>query len=91
MGFKVIFSDNFVNDLRDITSYISKDNPQAAITLGDALISEALSLDEHPNRGSKIRGRSGARKLVYKSYLIIYEIHGQTVEILGCIHGSRIQ
>jgi hypothetical protein len=25
MGFKVVFSNNFVNDLKDITSYISRD------------------------------------------------------------------
>ena len=54
MGFKVIFSDNFVNDLRDITSYISKDNPQAAITLGDA--------SRVAGFGRSVPGRSGDRR-----------------------------
>jgi toxin ParE1/3/4 len=91
MGFKVTFSENFVAELREIVSHISRDNPQAAIELGDALIDEALTLEHFPQRGGTVRGRPGARKLVHGNYLILYEIKGASVEILGCLHGARIK
>ena len=39
------------------------------------------TLKENPNRGSK--HYHGARKIMYKKYMIIYKVHGSTVYIIG--------
>ena len=81
------------DDLREIVAFIAQDNPQAAVTFRDRLIAEAETLVRFPNRGRLMRRRGNVRKLVCRSYLILYRIseyqRKRTVEILRFWHGAR--
>ena len=54
MDFKVIFMKRATRDMEQIVARIAKDNPGAALRLGDELIDEALSLAQFPERGSVV-------------------------------------
>lgn len=91
MGFKVILTQAALNDLEEISDYISRDNPRAAQRVATDLLSRAESLSEMPRRGKAMRGRAGVRRLVRNPYLIVYRIDEVTraVMVLRFWHGAR--
>jgi toxin ParE1/3/4 len=72
-----------MEDLEDITDYVSEFNPRAARTLFTTLFERCLSLARHPRRGRLVRTRSGQtyRRLVEGQYAIIYEVSPDRVVI----------
>ena len=91
MDYEVILTEPARDDLREIVAFIAQDNPQAAVTFRDRLIAEAETLVRLPHRGRLMRRRGNVRKLVCRSYLILYRIaeSRRTVEILRFWHGAR--
>ena len=91
MDYEVVLTEPARDDLRDIVDFIAQDNPQAAVIFRDRLIAEAETLIRFPYRGRLMRRRENVRKLVYRSYLIVYRITEprRTVEILRFWHGAR--
>ena len=51
MDYKILISPRAREDLRVIVRFIARDNPTAAIRLGQLLIEKALSLENLPFRG----------------------------------------
>ncbi len=51
MGYKVIWADEAVRDLRQLVAFISTGNPSAAVKPGEALIEKSLILADHPRLG----------------------------------------
>jgi toxin ParE1/3/4 len=80
-------------DLRNIVSYIAKENPNAAETLGRELLDQAISLESLPHRGSRVKKRRGLLKSIHGNYLIYYRIQAQKkiVEIVAFKHGAQIK
>ncbi len=68
MGRKVILSPSAQSDLSDIVSYVAQHNQDAAVRLGDALITRAEVLAGvsrvGPPRAGVITGRSCARPFI---------------------------
>ena len=91
MDYEVVLTEPARDDLRDILYFIAQDNPQAAVIFRDRLIAEAETLIRFPYRGRLMRRRENVRKLVYRSYLIVYRIteSRRTVQILRFWHGAR--
>jgi toxin ParE1/3/4 len=91
VGFKVILSQKAVNDLEGIVDYISRDDPGAALRVGNDLVNRAESLAEMPWRGRALHKRPGVRRIVRNPYLIIYRIDEaeKAVMVLRFWHGSR--
>ena len=91
MGFQVVISTLAKADLREITEYIAKDNPASAVRFANALLDEALSLEQSPMRGSGLRRKPGVRRLVRSPYLIYYRVEEdtKTVQVLRFWHGAR--
>jgi len=91
MDYRVIFSRPALRDLGEIARYIAKDNPAAAERVGLQLLALSESLTTMPRRGRELKGRSGVRQLVHKSYLISYRIKesDQCVYILRFWHSKR--
>jgi plasmid stabilization system protein ParE len=90
--YKVIISPPARRDLRSIGQYIARDNPEAAKKFCRNLLLEARTLKIFPDRGLRV-ARSNARLIVYRTYLIFYEIDtniGQ-VKILRFWHSARSQ
>jgi len=54
MGVPVILTPQSQADLREIVSFIARDNPDQAVRFGDALIDEALSFHTFPERGRMV-------------------------------------
>ena len=77
--------------LRDIFNYISKDNPQAAISTINSIYEKAQILKEFPESGN-IYKRSQShhiRILLYGHYRIAYLVKPDgNIDIIGVFHGS---
>jgi toxin ParE1/3/4 len=93
MGKRVIISPAARVDLKAIVEYIAQDNPKVAISFGNKLIVHALSLATHSLRGRVLDSEEApnVRYLVFKSYLIIYEVDeiNAAVTIHRFWHGAR--
>jgi toxin ParE1/3/4 len=93
MDFQVIWTESAISDLRDICSYISRDNPAASEKVGHGILSHVKILETFPFIGPAYpRGSSGTiREIVYGNYRIFYEIAEKTnlVHVLRVWHGAR--
>lgn len=93
MDFKVIWSEAAIGDLRDLCSYIARDNPEAARRMGRGILDHVRILTSFPLIGpSYPRGSRGPlREIVFRSYRIFYDVSesSRSVEILHIRHGAR--
>ena len=91
MGCKIIFSPQAISDLESATRYIAKDDPDAAIRVGNALIDRVSILENFPLLGSLYPKRPGVRKLVSRPYIIFYRlrVEANCVDILRYWHGTQ--
>jgi len=91
MGCKVIFSPQAIVDLEAVVRFIARENPEAAVRIGDALIDRVAILENFPQLGSKYSKRPGVRKLVSKPYVIFYRFREKenAVDILRYWHGAQ--
>jgi toxin ParE1/3/4 len=89
VDYEVVLTEPARDDLRDIVDFIAQDNPQATVIFRDRLIAEAEILIRFPYRGRLMRRRETVRKLVYRSYLIVYRITESRRTILRFWHGAR--
>ena len=48
MDFKIVWTLRSREDLRDIATFIAKDNPPAALKLGDLIFARVDSLEQFP-------------------------------------------
>lgn len=92
MGCQVIWTDEAIEDLRQLVAYISKDNPDAAGKLGEKLIQKSMLLADHPRFGKVFRqlGRDNIREMAVPPDRLIYEIDDVGLKIFVRIlhHGA---
>jgi addiction module RelE/StbE family toxin len=91
MGCKIIFSPQAIEDLEANLRFISKNNPEAALRIGNALIDRVAILENFPLLGSRYAKRPGLRKLVSRPYVIFYRFREKEniVDILRYWHGAQ--
>ena len=93
MVYKVIWAPRALEELREITNYIRRDNPAAARSFGLKLIEKAESLATLPERGRVIRKfqNPNIREIFLGPYRIAYRIRQnlEQVEIARIWHGAR--
>lgn len=93
MGRKVIISPSAQSDLSDIVSYVARHNQDAAVRLGNTLITRAELLAQFPEMGCRVReyNRADLREIIYRSYRIIYRLpmDQRIVEIVRFWHAAR--
>jgi toxin ParE1/3/4 len=93
MGYKVIWTDEAIAELRELVVFISNKNPSAAIKLGEALIQKSMILAEHPRLGRMLRKSptDSLQELIVSPYRLIYEINDKnlTVNVRLLWHGAR--
>ncbi len=93
MGYKVIWTDEAIIDLRQLVVFISSGHPAAAIKLGEALIQKSMVLALQPRLGRMLRKspKDSVRELIVPPYRLVYEIDDQAsamyVRLLW--HGAR--
>lgn len=85
---RLIWSPRARDDLIEIQTYITTDNPEAARRLVAELFAVTRSLLDYPDRGRPIpRGRREIALI--RPYLIRYVVVGEEVRILSIRHGAR--
>lgn len=85
---KIVWTEEAVEHLEAIVTYVSVYDPVAAERLAERLIALADSLAEFPDRGRDAGG--GRREMtVVWPYTIRYRVQGDTVVILRIRHGAR--
>lgn len=91
MGWKVIFAPQAYARLEEIVRFIARDDPSAAIRLGDYLVDRAESLAGFPELGTPYRKRPHVRRLLCKPYLIYYRLRAEekVIEIMDFWHSAR--
>ena len=72
-----------------MTQYIAKDNPRAAVEMGDTLMQKAEKLDHHPALGRVGRVPNTRELVVHPNYILIYRVVDGMVEILRVLHAAQ--
>ena len=79
MPYKVTISNNALNNIEEIISYISQDNPYRAISFTKELLDKVKSILElFPLSGRKYKER---RLLVHSGYYIFYKLDEKNKEV----------
>jgi toxin ParE1/3/4 len=93
VDFKIVWTLRSRADLRDIATFIAKDNPDAALRLGALIFDRVNSLKKFPELGRVVpeRNQPAIREIVVKNYRTIYRVrkNEKIVEILRVWHGAR--
>jgi toxin ParE1/3/4 len=82
--------DRTRQDLREIFSYIAKENPRSARALLAEIKERVGVLIDQPQLG-RTGSVEGTRELVLTgtSYILPYRVQGQLIQILAVFHGAR--
>lgn len=88
---EVKWTNNAIEDLKEISKYISRDSPKYARILTNQIFEIVKHLEQFPNLGRVVPEYedSKIRELLYKNYRIIYKIKKEFLEIITIFHGSR--
>ena len=85
---RVVWSDEAMENVAEITGYVRDFSPAAASRLDIQFADVAESLATFPERGRPI-GRGRREVLVARPYLIRYVVVGEEVRIISVRHGAR--
>ncbi|SRR5260221_3564131 len=93
MGYRVRLTFSAEKDLRDIISFIGRENPAAAREVALGIRERMHLLKTFPLAGhpaSDFKGRA-LREIVYSHYRVIYEVDsdGDHINIVRIWHGAR--
>ncbi len=88
---KVIWSDHALDDIEQISEYISKDSPERASLFVSRLIDAAEQMASFPNSGRIIPEieKNAYRETVYGAYRIMYKVENHGIILLAVVHGAR--
>jgi plasmid stabilization system protein ParE len=93
VDFKIVWTLRSRQDLRNIASFIAKNNPPAALKFGDLIFARVDTLEKFPEIGRIVpeRGQPHIREIVVRPYRIIYRLRkaDKLVEVLRVWHGAR--
>jgi toxin ParE1/3/4 len=93
VDFKIVWTLRSRQDLRDIATFIAKDNPDAALRLGDLIFRRVDDLEKFPELGRMVpeRNQPHIREIIIKSYRVIYRVRKKekVIEVLRVWHGAR--
>jgi addiction module RelE/StbE family toxin len=79
-----------LRNLDDEATYISEDDPAAALRVVQRVMQAVALLEEQPGIGRPGRVPGTRELLVPRTrYLVPYRVRGQTIEILRVFHMSR--
>jgi toxin ParE1/3/4 len=84
----LFWTDNALNDLDRIDSYISQDSEESAIRTLELLLAAAENLPKFPEMG-RVGRVARTRERIVPPYILQYKIQNTEIRILGIIHGAR--
>lgn len=77
-------------DRADIIDFIARDNPLAAAHMDELFGAAVARLARHPLMGRPGRIQGTRELLPHPSYLLVYEVQGDTLWILALVHTARM-
>jgi len=88
---RVRWTTRALADLREIGSYIARDNPEAARRWIERLRDRARKAALHPAAGRMVpeRERPDLREVFVGSYRIIYRARAEGIDVLTVFEGHR--
>jgi toxin ParE1/3/4 len=93
MGFKVIWTEQAREDLRNIVAFIALDDPLVAERYGLSLISKVDTLINFPRLGRVVPeiGLEDIREIIVRPYRIVYQVdeRQQVIAIARVWHAAR--
>ena len=72
-----------------ILDHIARDNPVAAIELGDAIERRVAALPQHPKLYRVGRVRGTRELVVHPNYVLVYRIARDEIQILRVLHSAQ--
>jgi len=92
--YKVEITQSAVNDLKEIISFISKNNPKTALLILDKIQKKIKTLDHFPYRGSYVpellsKNIKDYRQLTEEPWKIIYRVDNDIVNVLVIVDSRR--
>ncbi len=93
MDYSITWSQLALGDLKDLVSFIAKDNSTAAKKLGNHIINKVETIASFPEVGRIVPEfkRETIREILTKPYRIVYELDHDThsLAVLRIWHTSR--
>lgn len=89
---KLIWTRTVLENLKEIESYIARDNPKKAIDFTDRLIDKCENLKDNPDMGRVVPELQiqQVRELIVKNYRIVYRHVAEEIQILTVFEGHRL-
>ncbi len=86
------WSQEAIEDIESIASYIERDSPWFAQIVASKIVSTAESIPLNPEMGRVVPeiGRKNIRERFVYSYRVIYQMEPERVLVAAVIHGSRL-
>jgi plasmid stabilization system protein ParE len=91
MDRRVIWTEAAWLDLEQVIRYIARDSPHYAASFAREVRDASRSLFRFAERGRCVPelSRQDIREIFVGSYRLVYSLCGETLHILGLIHGAR--
>ncbi len=86
---KLVWTRLAQEDRKAIREYIAADNPGAALDLDELLSEKAARLVDHPGLGRPGRLQGTRELVVYRNYILIYDVAADLVRMLRVLHAAR--
>ena len=92
MTFRILWTRQSREDLREIRAFIARDAPATASAFVRRLRKSVDRLQEFPESGQVVPelGRDEIREIPRASYRIIYRVSQTRIEILTVYHSARL-
>ncbi len=93
MDYRIIWTLRARDDLKETVKFIARDNPAAALKLGDEIFKRVDDLERFPLMGRMVpeRKQNELRELIFKNYRVVYRVEEmkQQIEVLRVWHAAR--
>jgi addiction module RelE/StbE family toxin len=92
VALKILWSQEAIDDMDSIATYIEKDSPAYAKAVVKTFFSKAEILIDFPLLGRIVPEyqNENIRELFIYSYRLIYNIEHNAINIIAIIHGKRL-
>ena len=93
MASRIVWAQAAVQDLRQIVGFIASDDPAAAASLANRILTRLERASELPfsNRAVPEKGEESLREVILKPYRIIYQVdeRREAINIVRVWHAAR--
>ncbi len=92
MAFKLEWSEEALEDIESIATYIEKDSPTYAKSVVSKFFEKAEIVQEFPKLGRKVPefNDTTVREIFVYSYRLIYKLYDDKILFVAVVHGKRL-